>query len=86
MRISVPTILGEDEEACGNLWPMHLLVVCEVGESEDKSEPTSASHHLQPCLSLLLHSLIFRKHNLSILSVSICFLSSDPIDLPEQIH
>ena len=36
---------------------------------------------LQPCLSLLLHSLIFRKHNLSILSVSICFLSSDPIDL-----
>lgn len=48
MRISVPTILGEDEEACGKLWPMHLLVVCEVGESEDKSEPTSASHHLQP--------------------------------------
>lgn len=48
MRISVPTILGEDEEPCGKLWPMHLLVVCEVGESEDKSEPTSASHHLQP--------------------------------------
>lgn len=48
MRISVPTILGEDEEACGKLWPMHLLVVCEVRESEDKSEPALASHRLQP--------------------------------------